>query len=64
MLVVFWIVISFIIGWAATTKDRSFIGWTFISLLISPIIAGIVLAIIPKSKPMDYKESVKGGYNI
>lgn len=33
-----------LVGYFATRKGRSFIGWTLLAMLISPLISGIILA--------------------
>lgn len=40
---IFWIGFSIGIGAWAQSFDRNFIGWTFIALLLSPVIAVIIL---------------------
>jgi hypothetical protein len=48
MFLLFWIILSFISGYFASTKHRSAIGWFLLSILVSPIITLILLAILPK----------------
>jgi hypothetical protein len=44
----FWVILSFIIGYAASQKNRSFGGFFFLSLIISPLISLLVLIAVPK----------------
>ncbi|PSQ78153.1 MAG: hypothetical protein BRD37_03440 [Bacteroidetes bacterium QH_8_67_23] len=44
-----WIVLSFVPAIIASSKDRSFVGYFFLSLLISPLLAGVI-AIVSSSK--------------
>lgn len=41
-----WILLSIVIGVAANKYDRSCLGWIFISLLISPLVAGVILIVL------------------
>jgi hypothetical protein len=44
---VIWLVLAILIGSAAARRGRSGIGWVFISLIASPLLAAIVLAFLP-----------------
>jgi hypothetical protein len=41
-----WIGFSILVGWFASTKRRSGVGWFFLSLIISPLISFIIVAVI------------------
>lgn len=41
-----YLLISFGIGILAIIKYRSFIGWFFLSLLITPLVAGVILLVL------------------
>lgn len=43
MWVMIWIGLSFVVGALAGNRDRSFLGWTLLSLVISPIIGGLFM---------------------
>ena len=43
---IFWIGLSLLVGYYASRRGRSMIAWTIISLLISPIFAAIIVAIM------------------
>ncbi|EMW2000161.1 MULTISPECIES: zinc ribbon domain-containing protein [Morganellaceae] len=45
-MLIFWILLSIIIGCVAASKDRSFLGWCLLSLVISPLISLIILLIV------------------
>jgi hypothetical protein len=45
MLVFFWIALSFVVGAFARSKGHSFFAGLLFALLLSPIIAGLVVAI-------------------
>jgi hypothetical protein len=41
-----WIIFSFCVGFLADKRGRSFVGFLFLAMLISPIIAGIIVLCI------------------
>lgn len=41
-----WLVLAIVIGSLATNKGRSAFGWFLLALVISPLIAGILLALV------------------
>ncbi len=45
--IVIWFVLALIIGVAAARRGRSGLGWVFLSLMLSPLFAAIVLALLP-----------------
>ena len=47
-LFLFWVILSGLAAFYASTKNRSTFGWLLLSLLISPIITLIFLAILPR----------------
>lgn len=40
------VVLSLLVGFIASERGRSFAGWTLISLLISPLLAGLALLVV------------------
>ena len=44
----FWICLAVVIGVAASHRGRSGVGWCLLSLLISPILTGILLFVLPR----------------
>jgi hypothetical protein len=44
----FWIGLAVVIGVAASHRGRSGLGWCLLSLLISPILTGILLFVLPR----------------
>ncbi|MGL4843832.1 MAG: hypothetical protein ACRC2Y_04335 [Aeromonas veronii] len=45
-ILVFWLIASIIIGFAAGSRNRSCIGWFLISLIISPLLAFVGLMLM------------------
>lgn len=43
-----WLAVSWLVGYAAAKRGRSGPVWFFIALLASPLIGGLILAILPK----------------
>lgn len=46
-IVIGWLVLCFVIAWAAGQKGRSGVGFFFLSLLLSPLVGGFVLLVVP-----------------
>ena len=46
----FWLGVSGAIAFVAKARERSAIGWYLISLLLSPIIAAIIIAMLPNPR--------------
>ncbi len=49
--VVLWFVLAIIVGIAANTRGRSGIGWFFLAVITSPLIAGLLLLALPRKEP-------------
>jgi hypothetical protein len=49
--VLFYLICVFAVGFIASQRGRSGVGWFLLALLISPLIAVIVLALIPSRSP-------------
>jgi hypothetical protein len=45
-----WIILAIVIGNAASQRGRSGFGWFLVSLLLSPVIAGILLLLFPSRR--------------
>lgn len=45
----FWLALSGIVGVAANTRGRNPIGWFFLSVLFSPILAGLLVLALPNN---------------
>jgi len=54
--VVVWVTVSIIVGVAANSRGRNGVGWFFVSLLLSPIIALLLLLVFP---PIRKQQSLK-----
>lgn len=46
-----WIVLSFVVAVVANARDKSGVGYFFISLVLSPLIGLILAVAIPKATP-------------
>jgi phosphotransferase system glucose/maltose/N-acetylglucosamine-specific IIC component len=53
--IVIWLVLAIVIGVAAARRGRSGLGWLVASLILSPLIAAIVLALLPDRR---YEEAL------
>ena len=47
LIAIIWFVLCFVVAWAATQKNRSFVGYFLLSLLLSPLVGFVVLIIVP-----------------
>jgi hypothetical protein len=45
--IIIWLALAIVIGVAAARRGRSGLGWLFLSLVLSPLIAAILLALLP-----------------
>ncbi len=54
--IIIWLLLAIVIGVAAARRGRSGLGWLFLSLLLSPLVAAIVLALMPDRR---YQEVVE-----
>lgn len=53
--IIIWLGLAIVIGIAAARRGRSGLSWLFASLLLSPLIAAILLALLPDRR---YEEVV------
>lgn len=56
---IIWLVFCIVVGVFASKKGRSGIGWAFISFLISPLFAGIIVALLKDLTVQEDIERVK-----
>jgi hypothetical protein len=54
--IVIWLVLAIVIGVAAARRGRSGLGWLVASLILSPLISAILLALLPDRR---YEEVVR-----
>ena len=63
-LILFWFVVSLLVSVFASSRNRSGFGWFLLSLIISPLITFIFLAILPKRagyiETVDVPQSLEG----
>lgn len=52
-IVVFWLGFTVVVGVLAARKQRSVFGWVVLSLVISPLIAGLLLLVLPSNASAD-----------
>lgn len=48
-IVVFWLGFTVVVGVLASRKQRSVFGWVLLSLIVSPLIAGLLLLVLPSN---------------
>lgn len=47
LIVIIWLVLALVIGFAAGQRGRSGVGWFFLAVVLSPLIAGLLVAVLP-----------------
>lgn len=47
LIAIIWLVLALVIGFAAGQRGRSGIGWFFLAVILSPLIAGLLVAVLP-----------------
>lgn len=58
-LVLVWVGLCAVVGYAASQRGRNGIGWFLLALVISPLIAGLlVLVMRPTQAPLVYAERI------
>ena len=50
ILIVAWLIFALVVGSFASSKGRSFFLWTLVSLIFSPLIGFIIVALLSNSK--------------
>jgi hypothetical protein len=56
---VFWVIFCVGVGYYAGTKGRNSVVWGLVSFIISPLIAGIILALMKDNKVVDSITEIK-----
>ena len=46
-LIVLWLILAVIIGAAANARGRSPLGWIILTVVLSPVLAGLLLMFLP-----------------
>ena len=47
-LIVPWLILAVIVGAAANARGRSPLGWTILTVVLSPVLAGLLLMFLPR----------------
>lgn len=50
--IVIWLVLAIVTAFLAASKNRSFLGWLLIGLII-PLIGFILILVMPEGKPLE-----------
>jgi hypothetical protein len=58
ILVILWLVLPAVIGAVAGARGRSGFGWFLLAVLVSPLIAGLILAVLPDLKTRALLEGI------
>lgn len=60
-ILVFWVIASIVVGVIANSRGRFWIPWMFLALLITPLLAGLLVLVLPSKKPGSEQPSVVDG---
>jgi hypothetical protein len=61
VVILFWLFLSFLVGWYATNKGRTGIGFMFLSLLLSPLVGFILAMLASPNHEVLEKEQLASG---
>jgi hypothetical protein len=63
--VILWLVFALVVGGVAGARGCSNVGWSLLAILLSPLIAGLILAILPDLRTRALLEDIRdvGGVN-
>ncbi len=59
ILVILWLVFAVVVGVAANGRGRTGIGWFLLAVVLSPLIAGVILAILPDLRTRELLEEIR-----
>jgi hypothetical protein len=57
---IIWLVLAVVVGVAANSRGRNGFGWFVLGIVISPLIAGLLLAILPDLRTRALLEKMTG----
>ncbi len=57
---VFWLIASIVVGVIANSRGRDWLRWTGLSILISPLLAGILVLVLPGLAASDGQQILDG----
>ena len=63
-IIIFWLVVSLIVGLFASSNGRSGLGYFLLSIIISPLLAGIIVLIVGKNPIEIQTQSLIAGEKI
>jgi len=64
VLVTLWLLFAILIGVAAKARGRFGIGWFLLAILLSPLIAGVILALLPDLRTQALLEEIRGAGSV
>jgi hypothetical protein len=64
IIVIGWLIFSIVVGAAAAGRGRSTLGWALLALFISPLIAGVLLAVLPDLRMHEMLGEIRDNYRV
>lgn len=66
MIILLWLILAILVGAFALSKGRGFVLWTLVSLVLTPLIGFIIVAILSSSKDAERRhreliQAIKAG---
>lgn len=58
---ILWVILAFVVATGAKNKGRSYGGFLVLSLLLSPLISGIILLVLGENKKVVEEQSIMDG---
>jgi len=59
LLLILWLAFAVLIGAAARTRGRNGVGWFLLAILLSPLFAGLILALLPDLRTRALLEGIR-----
>ena len=59
LLLIVWLAFAVLVGTAANARGRSGLGWFVLAMLLSPLVAGVILALLPDLRTRAMLEDIQ-----
>lgn len=61
---ILWVGFAFVVGGVASARGRSSFGWFLLAVLLSPLISGLILAILPDLRTRALLEEIRDASSV
>ena len=59
LILILWLAFAVLVGTAANARGRSGLGWLVLAVLLSPLVAGVILALLPDLRTRAMLEDIR-----